>query len=176
MTVNKVILVGRLGRDPEIRTTASGSTVGNMRIATTERRKDRDGNWSDHTEWHTLVLFGKTAENAGKYLAKGRQVYAEGRLQTRKWQDKGGQDRYSTEVVVNVLNYLGSKGDGDSGQSSGSGSYGGSKAGRQSSGGSQRQGNDGDLPFADDDIPFLWWLAPLLPALMAAGEMANLTA
>jgi len=169
MTVNKVILVGRLGRDPEIRTTASGNSVGNLRIATTERRKDRDGNWNDHTEWHTLVCFGKTAETAGRFLKKGRQIYVEGRLQTRKWQDKEGRDRYSTEVVCNVLRFLGSRDDsgggGGGGSYSGGGGGGGSYSGggggggggsynKPAGGGGGGGGGGGDMPFADDDIPF----------------------
>jgi len=168
MTVNKVILVGRLGRDPEIRTTASGNSVGNLRIATTERRKDRDGNWNDHTEWHTLVCFGKTAETAGRFLKKGRQIYVEGRLQTRKWQDKEGRDRYSTEVVCNVLRFLGSRDDsgggGGGGSYSGGGGGGGSYSGggggggggsyNKPAGGGGGGGGGGDMPFADDDIPF----------------------
>jgi len=167
MTVNKVILVGRLGRDPEIRTTASGNSVGNLRIATTERRKDRDGNWNDHTEWHTLVCFGKTAETAGRFLKKGRQIYVEGRLQTRKWQDKEGRDRYSTEVVCNVLRFLGSRDDSGGGGGGGSYSGGGGGGGSYSGGGGGGGGGSynkpaggggggggGDMPFADDDIPF----------------------
>ena len=119
MTVNKVQLIGNLGRDPETRSSQGGSTIANLRIATTERRKDRDGNWNDHTEWHNVVCFGRTAENAAKYLAKGRQVYIEGRLQTRKWQDKEGKDRWSTEVVCDQLRFLGGGGR-DGGSASGS--------------------------------------------------------
>ena len=89
--INKVILIGNLGQDPDLRSTASGATVANLRIATTERRKDRDGNWGDHTEWHSVVSFGRTAENDGKYCRKGKQIYIEGRLQTRKWQDRDGR-------------------------------------------------------------------------------------
>ena len=113
MTVNKAILVGRLGRDPEIRNTNSGTSVCNLRVATDERRKDRDGNWTDHTEWHSVTVFGRTADNAARFLSKGRQVYIEGRIQTRQY-EKDGQTRYSTEVVADVLNFLGGKGDGDS--------------------------------------------------------------
>lgn len=105
--VNKVILIGNLGRDPEVRTTQSGTAVATLNIATTERRKDKDGNWGEHTEWHRVTVLGRTAENAGKFLQKGRQVYVEGRLQTRKWQDKDGSDRYSTEVIADDLRYLG---------------------------------------------------------------------
>lgn len=122
--INKVILIGNLGQDPDVRTTGSGASVANLRIATSERRKDRDGNWADHVEWHSVVAFGKTAENAGRFLKKGRQVYVEGRLQTRKW-EKDGETRYSTEVVVDTLKFLGSKSEGGGSQSSGGGGYGG---------------------------------------------------
>ena len=88
--INKVILVGNLGQDPEMRTTGSGMAVCNLNIATTTRKKGQDGTWTDSTEWHRVVVFGRTAENAGQYLRKGRQVYIEGRLQTRKWQTKEG--------------------------------------------------------------------------------------
>ena len=106
MSVNKVIIVGNLGRDPESRATGTGSTVCNLRIATTERQKDRDGNWTDHTEWHAVVVFGKTAENVVKYCQKGKQLYVEGRLRTRKWTDKDGVEKYSTEVVADVVHFL----------------------------------------------------------------------
>ena len=107
MSVNKAILVGNLGADPESRQTASGSTVCNLRIATNERRKMADGEWGDHTEWHRVVCFGRTAENAAKYLRKGRKVYVEGKIRTSKWTDKDGRDRYSTEVTCDVLHFLG---------------------------------------------------------------------
>jgi len=107
MTVNKTILVGNLGADPESRQTSSGSTVTNLRIATNERRKNAAGEWSDHTEWHRVVCFGRTAENAAKYLSKGRKVYVEGKLRTSKWTDKDGRDRYTTEVTCDVLHFLG---------------------------------------------------------------------
>jgi single-strand DNA-binding protein len=117
--VNKVILIGNLGRDPEIRYTQSGTAVANFSIAVGERVK-KNGEWQDHTEWMNVVCFGKTAENAGEYLNKGSQVYVEGRLQTRKWQDKDGNDRTTTEVLVNDLRFLGGKKP-EGGQSSGSG-------------------------------------------------------
>lgn len=104
--VNKVILIGNLGADPETRETQSGSSVGNLRIATNERRKNRDGEWVDHTEWHRVTVFGKTADNCDKYLSKGRQVYVEGRIQTRKWQDKEGNDKYTTEIVADQVRFL----------------------------------------------------------------------
>lgn len=106
MSVNKVILVGNLGADPEVRP-AGQTSVANLRIATTERQKSADGEWSDHTEWHAVVCWGRTAENVGKFLKKGRQVYVEGRLRTRKWTDKSGVDKYSTEVVADVVHFLG---------------------------------------------------------------------
>jgi len=152
MTVNKVILVGNLGRDPEVRTTQSGTSVANMRIATSSRRKDRDGNWQDETEWHSVVAFGKTAESAGRFLKKGRQVYIEGRLQTRKWQDKEGRDRWSTEVVCDVLRFLGRKDDGGGSVSGGGYSGGGSGGSGGYSGGADGGGGGG--AFGDDDIPF----------------------
>ena len=112
-TVNKAIILGRLGQDPEIRTTASGTQVANLNVATNERGpKQADGSYQDATEWHKVILFGKTAEIAGQYLQKGSQVYIEGRLQTRKWQDQNGQDRYSTEVVANEMQFIGGKSEG----------------------------------------------------------------
>ena len=112
-TVNKTIILGRLGQDPEIRATASGTQVANLSLATTEMGpKDQAGNRQEQTEWHRIILFGKTAEIAGQYLQKGSQVYIEGRLQTRKWQDQNGQDRYSTEIVANEMQLIGSKPEG----------------------------------------------------------------
>ena len=120
MTVNKAILVGNLGQDPELRSTGSGTPVVTLRIATTERRRDREGNWSDHTEWHSVVVFGRQAENVGRFCRKGKQLYVEGRIQTRKWQDRDGRDRYSTEVVADTVRVLGGRGD-DSGYIGGGG-------------------------------------------------------
>jgi len=108
--VNRVILIGNLGRDPEVRYSKSSTAVCNLRVAVGERKKDGD-EYRDHTEWFDVVVFGRDAENAGQYLSKGRQVYAEGRLQTRKWQDKEGKDRYRTEVVAYDLRYLGRRDD-----------------------------------------------------------------
>lgn len=106
--VNKAIIVGHLGQDPEVRYTANGTAVANLRIATTEAWKDKQtGEQKENTEWHTVVLFGKTAEIASQYLKKGSQAYIEGKLQTRKWQDKSGNDRYSTEIVANDMQMLG---------------------------------------------------------------------
>jgi single-strand DNA-binding protein len=109
--VNKVILVGNLGADPETRYTASGSAVTNIRIATSESWKDKQtGENQERTEWHRIVFFSRLAEIAGEYLRKGSQVYIEGSLRTRKWQDQSGADRYSTEVVANEMQMLGSRG------------------------------------------------------------------
>ena len=108
-SVNKVILVGNLGRDPETRYTTGGDAVTNIRLATTDTWKDKNGEKQERTEWHTVVFFGRQAEIAGEYLKKGRQVYVEGRLQTRKWQDKEGQDRYTTEIVADRMQMLGSR-------------------------------------------------------------------
>lgn len=103
----KVTLVGNLGGDPEVRHTAGGTAVANLRVACTEKIKKGD-NWEEHTEWVNVVCFGKTAENAGQYLKKGRQVYVEGRLQTKEWTDKEGNKRTSTEVISNQILFLGS--------------------------------------------------------------------
>jgi single-strand DNA-binding protein len=107
MSVNKVILVGNLGADPETREAGSGMKIANLRLATSERAKGADGEWGDHTEWHRVVCFGKTAENCERFLAKGRQVYVEGKIRTRKWEDKSGQERWTTEVVADVVRFLG---------------------------------------------------------------------
>lgn len=105
--LNKVTLIGNLGADPDMRHTAGGTSVANIRLATADRRKGSDGEWTEHTEWHSVVLFGRQADVAKQYLRKGSKVCIEGRLQTRKWQDKDGNDRYRTEVVANNLIMLG---------------------------------------------------------------------
>jgi len=111
--VNKVILVGNLGQDPESRTTPGGTTVTNIRLATTDSWTDRQsGEKKEQTEWHTVVLWNRLGEIAAEYLRKGSQVYVEGRLQTRKWQDKSGNDRYSTEIVASDMQMLGGRGGG----------------------------------------------------------------
>lgn len=116
MSVNKVILIGRLGKDPETRYMTSGEAVTNVSLATSENYKDKSGEKQERTEWHNLVFYRRLAEIAGEYLKKGSQVYVEGRIQTRKWQDKEGKDRYTTEIVVNEMTMLG-------GKSSGGGSF-----------------------------------------------------
>ncbi|MHB1869603.1 MAG: single-stranded DNA-binding protein [Steroidobacteraceae bacterium] len=158
--VNKVILVGHLGQDPEVRAMPSGSSVANLSLATNEQWRDKNtGEQQERTEWHRLALFGRLAEIAGQYLHKGAQVYVEGRLRTRKWQDRDGHDRYSTEIVVNDMQMLGSRG-------------GASQAGpdRPAPPAESREpASRADMPF-DDDIPFAWAaLAPIgtLVAMLA---------
>lgn len=109
-SVNKVILVGNLGRDPEVRYTEDDKTIANVSIATSETWKDKSGEKQEKTEWHRVAFFGKLADVVGQYLVKGSQVYVEGRLQTRKWQDKDGQDRYTTEIIADRMQMLGGKG------------------------------------------------------------------
>lgn len=112
--INKVILIGNLGRDPEVRYTPNGNAVANISIATSESWKDKQtGEQQERTEWHRVVMFGRLGEIAGEYLKKGSKVYVEGKLQTRKWQDQNGQDRYSTEVIANEMQMLDSKGGGE---------------------------------------------------------------
>ncbi|MFQ5742763.1 MAG: single-stranded DNA-binding protein [Acidobacteriota bacterium] len=108
--VNKIILVGNLGRDPELRYTQSGTAVANFSVATTERWTDREGQRQEHTEWHRIVAWGKLAEIVGEYLSKGKQVYIEGSVRTRQWEDREGSTRYTTEVRANNLLMLGSPG------------------------------------------------------------------
>jgi single-strand DNA-binding protein len=108
-SVNKVIIIGNLGRDPETRYMPEGGAITNISVATTESWKDKNGEKQEKTEWHRVAFFGKLAEIAGEYLKKGSQVYVEGRLQTRKWQDKDGQDKYMTEIVANQMQMLGSR-------------------------------------------------------------------
>ena len=108
-SVNKVILIGNLGRDPELRYTASGQGVANFTLATNERWRDKDGANQERTEWHRIVVWGKTAENCAQYLQKGRSVYVEGRLQTREWEDKEGNKRQTTEIVAQNVTFLGSR-------------------------------------------------------------------
>lgn len=110
MSLNKAILIGRLGKDPDIRTMNNGEMVANVSLATSESWKDKAGAKQEKTEWHNLVFYRRQAEIVSQYLTKGSQVYIEGRIQTRKWQDKEGQDRYTTEIIVSDMQMLGSKG------------------------------------------------------------------
>ena len=112
--VNKVILVGNLGQDPEVRYMPNGNAVANLSIATSESWKDQQGQMQERTEWHRLTMYRRLAEVAGEYLRKGSQIYVEGKLQTRKWQDQQGQDKYTTEVIVDQMQMLGGKGGGQS--------------------------------------------------------------
>ena len=128
-SVNKVVIVGHIGADPETRFTPSGTAVANLNLATNESRKTSEGEYQDHTEWHSCVLFGKRAEFAGEYLKKGQLVYLEGRLQTRSWEDDSGTKKYRTEVIGNEITMLGKK---------------------VGTGGSSQEGNDA----SDDDLPF----------------------
>lgn len=124
--VNKVILIGNLGRDPEVRSTPSGQSVATLNLATSRRWRDKDGNNQEQTEWHTVVIWGRQAEIAGQYLTRGRQVYVEGRLTTRSWEDKtSGEKRYKTEVVCDDFKMLGPKGSGGGGDAGGDAEYGG---------------------------------------------------
>jgi single-strand DNA-binding protein len=159
-SVNKVILLGNLGRDPETRYTTGGDAVCNLSIATSEQWKDKNGEKQERTEWHRVVLFGRQAEIAGEYLKKGRSVYVEGRLPTRKYTDKDGVEKYSTEIVGDRMQLLGSGrdaggGDAEFGSSGGppprreSGTGGGGGAPGKGSGGAKKQTED-----FDDDIPF----------------------
>ncbi len=115
--VNKVFLLGRLGKDPEMRATAGGMTIANFTLATSDRTKDAQGNWQDHTEWHNLVAFQRTAEIVRDYCKKGSQIFVEGKIQTRSWEDKEGHKKYWTEILVNDLSLLDSKPSGEGGGS-----------------------------------------------------------
>ncbi len=155
--INKVILIGNLGQDPETRYMPSGSAVTNLRIATTESFKDKEtGERQERTEWHSVAMFGKLAEISAEYLKKGSQVYIEGRLRTRKWQDKEGKDRYTTEIVADEMQMLGGRGgsstSGMGGSDPGVRAQGG-RPPRMSPAGAAPSGGDGDAEF-DDDIPF----------------------
>ena len=134
--LNKVMLIGNLGRDPELRSTTSGNPVANFSIATNRRWRDRDGNRREETEWHNIVCFGRQAEVAGQYLRKGRQIFVEGRIQTRSWDDKqSGEKKYRTEIICENFQMLGQRGD-------------------YSAGGDFDQSQDFGGGSEDDDIPF----------------------
>ncbi|PIX96334.1 MAG: single-stranded DNA-binding protein [Hydrogenophilales bacterium CG_4_10_14_3_um_filter_63_21] len=157
-SVNKVILIGNLGADPEMRYLPSGEAVANLRIATTDKYKDRNGDMQEATEWHRVSFFGKTAEICGQYLKKGGQVYVEGSIRTRKWQDKEGQDRYTTEIRGDRMQMLGGRGGGGGGMadydapaqdSAPRGKPAGGSGGASPAG--STGGGFGDM---DDDIPF----------------------
>jgi len=154
--VNKVILIGNLGADPETRSMPSGMTVANIRIATSESWKDKQsGEQKERTEWHNVAMFGRLGEIAGEYLRKGSQVYIEGSLRTRKWQDKDGRDRYTTEVIADEMQMLGGRGGG--GGSGGGGSTGSYESRERTPAGEPAAASAGAGASAeefDDDIPF----------------------
>ena len=157
-SVNKVILIGNLGRDPETRYTTGGDAVTNLNIATSEQWKDKSGEKQERTEWHRVVLFGRQAEIAGEYLKKGRSVYIEGRLQTRKYTDKDGVEKYSTEIVADRMQLLGSRegGAGGGGDVEFAGAGAGAASGGRSSGSTGKGGGGAkkNTEDFDDDIPF----------------------
>lgn len=148
--INKVILIGHLGADPETKSMPSGTTVANLRLATTEGYKDKQSNeWQERTEWHRVALFGRLAEVAGEYLRKGSQVYIEGRLRTRKWQDKQGNDRYSTEIIGDDMQMLGGRGGG-----AGAGAGPGAESRPAAKSGAAEPASTAEREDFDDDIPF----------------------
>ncbi len=139
--VNKAIILGNLGRDPEVRYTTDGNAVTTFSVATTETRKDRDGNSQEHTEWHRIVVFGRLAEVCGEYLAKGRSVYVEGSIRTRSWDDREGNKRYTTEIVGRTVQFLSPRGE----------------RGRQSGGAPPAEDDfsyEEGAGMTDDDVPF----------------------
>lgn len=150
-SVNKVILLGNVGKDPEIRSTPGGTMVANFTLATSDRQKDPQGNWQDRTEWHNLVAFGRTAEIIRDYVKKGSKLFVEGRIQTRSWDDKeSGQKRYRTEIIINDLSLL-------SGREEGAGGY--SRGNQGQANYDQRPAGAGDeyaqsAEISDEDIPF----------------------
>jgi single-strand DNA-binding protein len=155
--LNKVMLIGNLGADPETRFTQDGTCVCNLRLATTEKFKNRAGEQQERTEWHRVVLWGRLGEIANQYLSKGARVYIEGKIETRKWQDRDGNDKYTTEIRANEMKMLG----GGSGRSGGGESSGGGFPAQGGGGAAPKSGNDpfasapdfADVP-VDDDIPF----------------------
>jgi len=146
MSVNKVILLGRLGQNPEVRNTPSGASVANFSLATNESWMDKNGQKQERTEWHRIVVWGKLAELCGQYLSKGRQAYVEGRLQTRQWQDKDGQTKYTTEVQAQTVQFLGGNTGVGAGQGAGQGVNYAEPAGMDM--------GRAEPSFTEDDIPF----------------------
>jgi single-strand DNA-binding protein len=139
-SLNKVMLIGNLGKDPEVRYTPAGVAVASFNLATSERFKNKSGEWEERTEWHRVTLWSKLAEIAGEYLAKGKTVYIEGRLQTRKWQDNSGNERYTTEIVGEKMQMLSPKGE--------------TRRGGDTTSEPVNGGGFEEPPFQDDDIPF----------------------
>ncbi len=157
--VNKVILLGNLGKDPEVRYTPSGKAVARLAIATSERYKDKEGNTQERTEWHNVTLWDRQAEIAGEYLRKGSQVYVEGRIQTEKYTDKEGIERYATKVIGDRMTLVGSRRE-DDGEGGGNRTGSADREGRSSGqhggnrGGATAPASEGDFADFDDDIPF----------------------
>lgn len=145
--LNKVMLIGNLGQQPELRTTTNGQSVMTLRLATNERYKNRDGEWTDRTEWHTVVVWGKRAEGLSKIVNKGTHLYVEGKLQTRQWEDREGQKRYTTEVVARQILLLGRKGGGNN-------DHGGAPPPGDDDYNGGGYGDGGGGGYTDDDIPF----------------------
>jgi len=162
MSVNKVILIGRLGQNPEVRHTPSGQSVANFTLATNEAWTDKQGQKQERTEWHRVVVWGKLADLCGQYLSKGRQCFIEGKLQTRQWQDKDGQTKYTTEVLASTVQFLGGNAQQGAGAGQGAGNYGN----QQQYGSPSNSFGGGNAPmamdtsqmaepsFTEDDIPF----------------------
>ncbi len=151
--LNKVMLIGNLGRDPEVRSLPSGQPVANFTLATSRRWKDRDGNRQEQTEWHNIVCFGKQAEIAGQYLTKGKQVFVEGRLQTRSW-ERDGQKHFRTEIVCDNFQMLGARGAPAAEPLGGTTGTAGMSGMAGSAGGGSEEGGLGGAGVEDDDIPF----------------------
>lgn len=152
--VNKVILIGNLGRDPEVRSTPSGQPVASFTLATSRRWRDKNGQRQEQTEWHSIVVWGKQAEIAGQYLTKGKQVYVEGRLQTRSWDDRNtGEKKYKTEIICDTFQMLGQRG-GDFEPEGRGGGYGAAASSQSGGGPSYDEGGGGYGEPEEDDIPF----------------------
>jgi len=149
--VNKVFLLGRLGKDPEMKATQGGMTIANFTLATSDRQKDAQGNWQDHTEWHNLVAFQRTAEIVRDYCKKGSQIFVEGKIQTRSWEDKEGHKKYWTEILVNDLSLLDGK---PGGSGEGGGSYAKSNTAPYTATAPAAAPDYADQGITDDDIPF----------------------
>ena len=153
-SLNRVMLIGNLGKDPEVRYTAAGTAVASFSLATSERFKGKSGEYEERTEWHNVTLWARTAEIAGEFLSKGKTVYIEGRLATRKWQDKEGKDRYTTEIIGEVMKMLSGKGEGAPAGNQ-QRSSGANNQQRSSGVNNQSQGSQYEGPaFDDDTIPF----------------------
>ena len=146
-TVNKVIIIGRLGKDPDMRYTPSGTAVANFSVATNYATKDQDGNWNDQTEWHNVSTFGRLAEFAGEYLKKGKLVFIEGRLQTRNWEDQNGVKHYRTDIIASEMQLLGSRSEGEAATETSA------SAEEQTAPPAAEEGSP-DAPAEGDDLPF----------------------